>query len=177
MVKHAEPKTIFKMHRHPFGLISIWAATLIATLASFGLIAWMSASNFDLTAEQKTLGLLIMAVLTLIIVAMLFMMTSIYWASTLTLTGEDVEQTIQYGLFSSKKSRLSLANVEDVTAYKRGFVSSIVNYGTLNIETAGEQVNFKFKYCPDPNACAKTIMDARQDYIEAKNVNMASLQR
>jgi len=41
----------------------------------------------------------------------------------------------------------------------------MMNYGTLKIETAGEQTNFSFTFCPNPNHCAKVILDAREKML------------
>jgi hypothetical protein len=64
-----------------------------------------------------------------------------------------------------KVSQLSLANVEDVTSEQRGIFSNMFNYGVLNIETAGEQANFNFGYCPNPHRIAKIILDAKDDFL------------
>jgi hypothetical protein len=45
-------------------------------------------------------------------------------------------------------------------------VPHLFNYGTLRVETAGEQSNFNFIYCPRPNAVAKLILEARERYVE-----------
>ncbi|MEM6997953.1 MAG: PH domain-containing protein [Patescibacteria group bacterium] len=168
-IQRPPDEIVFTMHRHIFGLVTLYVSTIVGVLASFGLLAWMASNSFDLSSEQKTIGLLIMGAVLLIVAGLLYMMTSIYWASKLVLTTEDVQQTIQNGLFNTKRSRLSLANVEDVTSFKKGFFASTVNFGTLNIETAGEQANFKFRYCPDPDECAKLIMDTREAYIEGSS--------
>jgi hypothetical protein len=67
-------------------------------------------------------------------------------------------------LFIRKVSRLSMANVEDVTAEQRGILATIFNYGTLTIQTAGTMENFIFTYCPRPNDFAHRVLEARQAY-------------
>ena len=88
--------------------------------------------------------------------------TVIYYSSRLILTDKNITQVIQVGLFNRKVSQLSVANIEDVTAIKKGIFSTVLNYGILNIETAGEQVNFVFSYCPDPDFYARQILEARE---------------
>jgi uncharacterized membrane protein YdbT with pleckstrin-like domain len=79
-------------------------------------------------------------------------------------TDQNLIQILQGGLFSRKISRLSVSNVEDVTADQHGFLQTIFGYGTLTVETAGEMKNFIFPYCPNPNKYADQILDARQAY-------------
>ena len=66
-----------------------------------------------------------------------------------------------------KVSQLSLANVEDVTSEQKGIFSNLFSYGVLNIETAGEQTNFYFNYCPNPHRVAKIILHAKDDFMIA----------
>jgi uncharacterized membrane protein YdbT with pleckstrin-like domain len=72
---------------------------------------------------------------------------------------------LQYGLFSRKVSQLNMVNVEDVTAVQNGIFQTMFGFGSLNIETAGEQVNFHFTYCPRPGYYAKVILDAREQIL------------
>ncbi len=93
------------------------------------------------------------------------LVTRIYKYNQLIVSDKNVTQVLQIGLFSRKVSELSMANVEDVTAEQHGIFPTIFNYGTLKIETAGEQNNFIFIYCPNPNAYAKAILDSRLQFI------------
>jgi uncharacterized membrane protein YdbT with pleckstrin-like domain len=88
--------------------------------------------------------------------------TFIFRQNRLILTDRNLTQILQYGLFNRKVSQLNMSNVEDVTAIQSGILSTVFNYGTLKIETAGEQMNFIFTYCPNPGYYAKIILDARE---------------
>ena len=81
----------------------------------------------------------------------------------------EVRQITQQTLFFTKTSVLGLANIEDVTAIRKGVFAHLLDYGTLNIETAGEQENFKFKYCPDPDRFVGLLMQAREKYLVESN--------
>ena len=82
-------------------------------------------------------------------------------------TDRSLIQVLQKGLFNRKVSRLSMANVEDVSAEKKGIFAMIFNFGTLNIQTAGEIDNFIFPLCPDPDEYAGLVLDARQAYAQS----------
>ena len=45
---------------------------------------------------------------------------------------------------------------------RKGFFSTMFDYGTLTIETAGAVDNFVLTYCPHPDHYAKEILEARQ---------------
>jgi hypothetical protein len=59
-----------------------------------------------------------------------------------------------------------MSNVEDVNVQENGFLPTILNFGTLTVETAGEEDNFIFPMCPSPNHYAEIILEARQKYAE-----------
>jgi uncharacterized membrane protein YdbT with pleckstrin-like domain len=94
----------------------------------------------------------------------LFIATYVYRQSKLIVTDQNLIQILQNGLFSRKVSRLSVSNVEDVSADQHGFLQTLFIYGTLTVETEGEMKNFVFPYCPNPNKYADQILDARQAY-------------
>jgi hypothetical protein len=56
-------------------------------------------------------------------------------------------------------------NVEDVTTVQNGFFPTFFNYGTLKVETAGEQVNFVFTFCPNPGYFANIILNCREKVL------------
>jgi uncharacterized membrane protein YdbT with pleckstrin-like domain len=96
----------------------------------------------------------------------LFVMAYVYHQSRLTLTDKSCVQVIQRNLFNKKISRLSMSNVEDVNVDQRGIIASLFNYGTLTVQTAGEEDNFLFTFCPSPNLYAERILEARQAYAQ-----------
>lgn len=153
---------IMKLHRHPMGLFMLYVANLLGLFAGVGLVVWASNQSLDLTSSQKSLALLGVVIVTAVMLLVLYVATVVYWASALVLTETEVKQNIQNGLFSKKTSRLGLTNVEDVSMEQNGILASMFNYGTLNIETAGEQANFKFTFCPNPGECTKVIMNTRE---------------
>ncbi|HZP55328.1 MAG TPA: PH domain-containing protein [Candidatus Saccharimonadales bacterium] len=167
------------VHRHPIGLIFIYLESLIGILiviVFFALVTPDIFDNLDKESNRALLGLVVFGLA--ILVFFLFIATFIYQESRLLITDRSLVQIVQRGLFSRKVSRLSFSNVEDVNADQRGILATILNYGTLNIETAGEMENFNFKYTPKPNYYADVIIEARQRYAESlQEEMMASLRR
>lgn len=82
------------------------------------------------------------------------------------LTNESVMQILQTSPFSDKVSQLSLQHVADVTV-RAGFWGNMLGFGTLTIETPGEQSNYQFSYLPDGNEAARQIAEAHENFIAA----------
>jgi predicted GNAT family acetyltransferase len=60
-----------------------------------------------------------------------------------------------------------MSNVQDVAAEHKGFLATIFNFVTLTVQTAGEEDNFIFPYCPNPDFYADKILEARQAYAKS----------
>ena len=148
--------------KHPFGII------LLYIQASLGMVVAVALSYFllDSVLEDKNQAFLIGTIFAVASISLTFLVvvigTYIYRQNRLIITDRNVTQVLQYGLFNRKVSQLNINNVEDVTAIQNGFFSTIFNYGTLKIETAGEQMNFHYTYCPNANYYAKIVLDARE---------------
>lgn len=161
---------IADVRRHPIGLIFIlfqfivgFGAAFVLTwvlLPDFGEIVGLSRSSSAALAVALMFAILVLGLI------FLFLAIRIYRGNQLIISDQNITQVLQETIFNRKVSELTMGNVEDVTAHQNGVFPTIFNYGDLVIETAGEQKNFRFIYCPNPNAYAKAIQDARAVYLK-----------
>lgn len=159
----AKSDSIMTVRRHWFGFFALVAMAL-ALMATFAAI--MIFVPFGETSLVDRIDLWLILVLMSLVGAALFMIIwQIYFSNHLVLTSDMVSQKMQLAIFKRKQSQLGLANIEDVTVTRNGVAQTLMNFGTLTIETAGEQNNFDFRYCPDPERCAKIIMAVRADFL------------
>ena len=164
----ADELMLYEVRKHPFGLIMAYfqvAAGFLAGVVLMVFLAPVVSPNSDPATRRSVLSVLI-ALVAIVLWLVLLLFTNIYRQSRLLITDKNLTQIIQNGLFSRKVSELSMASVEDVTSNQHGIFATIFGYGTLTVETAGEQANFIFKLCPKPNFYGKVILDARQKYLE-----------
>jgi membrane protein YdbS with pleckstrin-like domain len=152
------------IHKHPFGIIILYIEAIVSIILLLGLafVLLPTVVNSDsAVALATTFGLLAILLATVIMIVA----TIIYRQSRIVVTDKNITQVIQAGLFNRKVSQLTMANVEDVTAEQRGIFSTLFDFGNLRVETAGEQANFVFGYCPRPGYYAKIILEAREKFI------------
>ncbi len=153
------------VHRHPVGIVLIYLEALVAILAICGIGMLISPGVFDdLTGRGGALLTSIALLAVGVIALVMFIATYLYRQNRILVTDRSLVQVVQKGLFARKVSRLSMSNVEDVSATHHGILSTIFNFGILHIQTAGERENFVFPWCPDPDKYADRILDARQYY-------------
>lgn len=61
-------------------------------------------------------------------------------------------------------TRTDLNNIEDVSVKSSGFISSIINYGNVFVQTAGSEINTEFIQIPHPERAAHIIQNIIKDY-------------
>ena len=153
------------IHKHPFGIIIVYLQAIAGLLLAVGLAIFLLPQvipDTD-TAYSIAIGFTAMAVFFTFLVVIAS--TIIYRQSSIVITDKNITQILQSGLFGRKVSQLTMANVEDVTAVQHGIFATMFDFGELKIETAGEQANFIFGYCPRPGYYAKIILEAREKFI------------
>lgn len=86
-----------------------------------------------------------------------------FYLDAFLLTNERIVRIEQQGTFNRVVSHLPLDRIQDVTVETRGIISTLFGYGTITVETAGEQENFVFRNFPNVNAIqAQILMYAKQ---------------
>ncbi|MEK7626250.1 MAG: PH domain-containing protein [Patescibacteria group bacterium] len=158
-----------EIRRHPFGIIILYIQATFALLLSTLLIVFLLPSvtetlGLSSGATNAIVGLFGLIALVLVVLFLLIA-TWIYNRSLLIVTTRNVTLINQIGLFNRKVSEIAMTNIEDVTSHKEGIFPTIFNFGVLKIETAGEQNNFTYTYCVNPNVAAKLILDARESFL------------
>jgi hypothetical protein len=86
----------------------------------------------------------------------------LYISNVILVTSEKLAQVLYKSIFNRKISQLSIGDVQDVTVNQVGLTARLFNYGTIIIETAGEQDNYDFTYVPDPYKKSKLIVGSHE---------------
>lgn len=158
-------QTIMEITRHPFGLFGLYLACGFIVLVLLAAAALIPHFFTSLTSQDRT-GLFAGAVIAILIVLLyMYVAVTIYRGNRWVVTNDSITEISQAGLFNKKTSQLSLANLEDVTFDQNNIVQEMFGFGTLIVETAGEHSKFSFPYCPKPSSCAKSIINAHEQFI------------
>lgn len=163
-------KIIHEVKRHPIGLWGIYFGTALGVAGmvlltyfvynlqgdlQFSLPAWLYVTAF---------GLVMLSLAAFAVVG-----TIVYESNELVVTDQNLMQILRYSLFNRQLSQLNLAKIQDVSVDQKGILQTYFNYGTIEVETAGEASNFRFPYAPDPNKAAKIIIEAHEDFVRTSS--------
>lgn len=72
------------------------------------------------------------------------------WFDMWIITSDRVLNIEQAGLFSRRTSELKFQKIQDVTVDVQGLFQTFLNFGDVEIQTAGEEGRFLFRRVPDP---------------------------
>ncbi len=168
-----DEKLVCEIRKHPLGLFLIYLTGLF--VATMLVIAFFGATFFldndplstgVATTPLRTPLILLGTFLTLLTLLITFLGAYIYQSNVVLVTSEKLTQVTYRTIFDRKISQLSIGDVQDVTVSQIGILSRIFDYGTLVVETAGEQQNYTFSYVPKPYAASKSIVHAHEENLK-----------
>jgi uncharacterized membrane protein YdbT with pleckstrin-like domain len=160
-----------EVRKDPFGLFMIYFLGALITLVLFAIFI-LGASMFDFNSVISGSGVdgssarSVMVAVGFFLVVLSVIVTAIaaflYKNNIVLITSEKIAQMLYISLFNRKISQLSIADVQDVTVKQQGIFAHIFDYGTITIETAGEQSNYTFTFTPEPYETAKALIGAHE---------------
>jgi uncharacterized membrane protein YdbT with pleckstrin-like domain len=156
-------KVVLVLYRHEFVL----ALQLLGHLII--LIIMTSAAIF--LSGYFTAGSIITAVWLIYFIFILYWWMTMFYLITMYLldiwvvTDHRIIDSQQHGFFSRTVSEASLARIEDVSVEIRGLIPTFLNYGDVEVQTAGANHKFVFKQIKDPQGVKDTIMRLASQYL------------
>jgi hypothetical protein len=162
---------IMDVRKHPFGLFVVevtgFFITLVVTIVPVVLAYNLTTVTVDEgSTGVKTLLILFGMFMGLLALAGTFIAAVLYQNNVIYITSEKLAQIRYLSLFNRKISQLSIGDVQDVSVQQRGLFAHWFNYGTLVVETSGEQQNYTFTYVPAPYQVSRAIVGAHEENLK-----------
>lgn len=161
-------KILLMTRHHWFAYVSIMLTSGLICALLVGVLVAIVFERDTLGISNGVLNAVVMIGLCVIAFIALFSLIPVWLKKqeVLILTEESLMQYNKPTLFASKVSQLNLRHIADVTV-KQDVVGSALGYGHIAIETPGEQDNYEFNVVANPNAVAKAIVEAHENYSAA----------
>ena len=167
-------KIILETRKHWLPIAAEAALFLVLALAPF-LVFWFrnflpSATNEFVSQNQNLVLFLITAWVQFVWVAFSIIWTN-YYLDIFIVTNKRIIDIEQLTLFNRYLAQLSLDKIQDVRVAVGGFLPSLLNFGDLHIQTAGESREFFIKDLPAPYQVQELILKLKADIIAGNGVN------
>lgn len=158
--QQAEEVTKRVVYKHIFSIVPIILGLVIVGLVGMGFLVYASANpqQVPIQMDPAIYGLVGM----LLVVLLALLVAAIFWIwrqNKIVITNVHLVDIDQIGLFNKKVSTLSWTRIQDVSAKVNGPLQTIFGYGTLHVQTAGEDKNFSFDYVPNPYELEHYILE------------------
>lgn len=166
-----DEKILKVVHRHIFSFFGdIFAVIVMFVVPIILFIIYAIVPHESLAPlfeGNPTIGILFLIV-TWFIFAWLF----VWWRWTdhfldvLVITDKRLFEVKQNGFFDREVSTFGLNKIQNIKTTQAGIIASMLNYGDIFIETAGESDNLDITMVPDPSGLKKFI-NGLQDYTHS----------
>ncbi len=96
-----------------------------------------------------------------------------YYLDLWTLTDRRIVAIDQRGFFNRATSSLRLERIQDITVEIKGVIETVLDFGTMRVQTAGEEPDFVIRGIPHPKQFKELIIAHYDPKIEQHRPNIA----
>lgn len=155
-----DEKTLLVARKH---WIFLFIPLMIISLLVVGVILiGIVLSSFSWWKSLSSLYIFLSFVLFLILWNLLFYGIMIYSLNTVIITNKRIIENQQLGLFKHAVNEIELKNIQDISIKILGPFAQLLNYGNIEIQSAGAIAKFNFTKLPDPQKIKNIIIKAKQ---------------
>jgi hypothetical protein len=159
--KENEKVSLF-LHRHWYTVFSRFlflVVICIAPILAFAVVGPQIASN-----GLIPLFAFVWAWIIMICWLVFFYTLMIYTLDTWLVTDMRIINSEQIGFFQRNVSELSIGNIQDVSIKIDGAMATMMNYGDIEVQTAGGAHHFTFGQIPNPQKVKDVIIQVVDEY-------------
>lgn len=161
--KKENEKILVFSRRHWFILIGTILAGLLASVLPLLLV--VLGAKILIQYNLSSIFTLTWVIYIMIIWFYVFYKLTMYALDSWIVTDERILDISQIALFKRKVSELHLTSIEDTSVHTDGFIQSYLNFGDVEIQTAGATQRFLFDDVPKPLEIKDTIMTAASKHV------------
>ena len=155
---------IRRINRYWADLISVFAASIAILLAAvFGEFVYSKFADI-IPFLTPNIVFIVFVVLILVVALMLLSAIYVYRHNYIVITNVHLIKVEQAGIIARETSQMGLGHIQDVKGRRSGLLGFILNYGDVEIQSAGAQENFVFRTAHDPQLLADQLLQFEADF-------------
>ena len=159
-------KVFLLVRKHWWNYVPFAITGILMILPIIAVFMYWSVNSATISYENGTLIIGGLAIYCMFILGVQLIGFISYYLDVYIVTDHRIVDIDQAGLFNRKISELHLHQVQDVNAQVKGIFATLLHFGDVNIQTAGERENFTFSAIPNPYTVAKQIINLHEAHIE-----------
>lgn len=146
--------------------IILIALIALPFLSLGGLSDWLEKIGPLAEFNTKLVLAFLLANLLLILWQAIFVQVAHYYLDTWIVTDERTVHTELLGFFNRFVSSVYHHNIQDISVDVKGILPTFLEYGNLQIQTAGTFRQFVFKEIPEPYKTKEKILQAQMNFFK-----------
>ncbi len=156
-----DEKVIHVLHRHPFTIFWLIIGYIFVLGSIPAALIYFPLYQHELAVNTTLMPLIVLGGSAFFLFVWLFLFQNFmdYYLDVWIVTNKRILNIEQTGLFIRTVSELHLYRVQDVTSTVKGVAETLLDYGDVEIQTAGEKTRFVFEQIPHPTIISKSILD------------------
>ena len=88
-----------------------------------------------------------------------------YYLNIWIITDHRIIASRQKGLFKRELVELSIANIQDISVHIEGFMNTFLNFGGVEVQSAGAEKKFQMTSVPSPTKVKDLITKAHNTFV------------
>lgn len=156
------------IHRHWYTVVSRLAILVVFSFAPLFIFAVIG----QYITENGFIAVFALLWTCLIMVCWLlfFYNLMMYTLDSWLVTNMRIINSVQKGFFNRTVSELSISNIQDVSIKIDGATATMLNYGDIEVQTAGGDRHFIFQQIPNPAGVKDAIIAAVDEHKHNRSV-------
>lgn len=154
------------LRRHWLTYAIFWFIAFIMLIPLVFIIIYWINNSITISYDMTTVIFLGSTIYSLFIIGLIIYGFIDFYLDVYIITDERIVDIKQNGFFNRAISELNLNQIQDVNAEVKGIAATLLHYGNVYIQTAGEKSNFVFENIPHPYEVSKNIIDLHEEYLE-----------
>lgn len=155
--------------RHWIVFAAIITFVVVLFVPVFILISYWLSNPDIFSGIIGNFAIIFVGIYTLAVLGLLLYGFVNYYLDVYIITNKRIVDIRQKGFFRREIAELHLHQVQDVEARVDGFLQTLMHFGDIHIQTAGERENFVFQDVPRPYTLAKEIVQLHEAQIESEH--------
>jgi len=165
-------KVIYEIRRHWYILLRESVTILFLSLIPLILIIGFGSLDASFSVEEEALFTFIAAAWVFSLWVTFVIIWTNYYLDVWVVTDKRIIDVEQYHLFSRDVSEFRLDRIQDVTIEIKGLLPTILRFGDIHVQTAGESRDFVIRHIPEPYKIKDIIINSQNRAVaEARGVD------
>ena len=161
-----DEKILTEIHKHWIVYLTEAIGLGLLVLAPF-----LAASLFDLPSfiapagEKVFLFLFLLGGWLLLLWTTFFLIWTFHYLDVWIITNKRLVDIEQIGLFSRDISSFRFEKIEDITVEVHGILATTLGYGTIHVQTAGENRQLSLSFIPHPERVRQLVNQLQEKFM------------